>query len=143
MELLKQKLEEIFGASGLDFSVDVDSESKRVSIFIRDEILEKDFLPKLVSDLEHIVKVIAKKIQLDRINVDVNNYKKDRERLIGELAKAAARKVLAEKRDVELPVMNAYERRIVHVELATRPDVKTESVGEGSDRHIIVKPLSL
>ncbi len=141
MELLKQKLEEIFGASGIDFSVDIDSEARRVSIFIRDEALVKDFLPKLVSDLEHIVKVIARKMQIERINVDVNNYKKDRERLIGELAKAAARKVLSEKKDIELPAMNAYERRIVHVELATRPDVKTESVGEGTERHIVVKPL--
>ena len=73
--------------------------------------------------------------------MDVNNYKKERERLITELAKAAARKVLAEKKDVELPVMNAYERRLVHVELAARPDVKTESVGEGTNRHIVVKPL--
>ena len=33
--------------------------------------------------------------------------------------------------------MNAYERRLVHTELATRPDVKTESIGEGSERHIV------
>ena len=141
MELLKQKIEEILGASGIDFSVDVDAEAGRVSIFIRDEDLVKNFLPNLLSDLEHIVKIIARKFQIERINVDVNNYKKDRERLIAELAKAAARKVLAEKKDVELPAMNAYERRIVHVELAIRPDVKTESVGEGSERHIVVKPL--
>ena len=80
-------------------------------------------------------------MSIEKVGVDVNNYKKERERLLTELAKAAARKVLAEKKDVELPVMNAYERRIVHVELATRPDVKTESVGEGSERHIVVKPL--
>ena len=141
MELLKQKIEEILGASGMDFSVDVDAEARRVSVFIRDEDLVKNFLPNLLSDLEHIIKIIARKLQLERINVDVNNYKKDRERLIGELAKAAARKVLAEKKDIELPAMNAYERRIVHVELAARPDVKTESIGEGTERHIVVKPL--
>ena len=141
MELLKQKIEEILGASGMDFSVDVDPEMKRVGIFIRDEDLIKDFLPNLLSDLEHIIRIIARKMRIERVNVDVNNYKKDRERLIGELAKAAARKVLAEKKDIELPAMNAYERRLVHVELATRPDVKTESIGEGSERHIVVRPL--
>jgi len=141
MESLKQKLEEILGASGLNFTVDVDPEGNRVNILIHDEDIVKGFLPKLMSDLDHVVKIIAKKYNLDRVNVDVNNYKKERERLLVELAKAAARKVLVEKKEIALPAMNAYERRIVHVELATRPDVKTESLGEGSERHIVVKPL--
>lgn len=141
MEQLKQTIEQILNASGLNFSLDADSETSRINIFIHEEGLVSEFLPKLVFDLEHVVKIIAKRLGIEKVNVDVNNYKKERERLIAELAKAAARKVLAEKRDVELPVMNAYERRIVHVELATRPDVKTESVGEGPSRHIIVKPL--
>lgn len=141
MELLKQKLEQIFNASGLDFSIETDNDLHRVSIFIRDEELVKEFLPRLVADIDHLVRVIAKKLQIEKVQVDVNNYKKDRERIIVELAKAVARKVLAEKKEVALPAMNAYERRLVHVELAARPDVKTESIGEGEDRHIIVKPL--
>ena len=75
--------------------------------------------------------------------MDVNNYRRERERLIIELAQAAARKALASKSSVDLPVLNAYERRLVHVELATRPDIKTESVGEGKDRHVVVKPSGL
>ena len=125
----------------LNATVEINSEISQVNILIHNEGIVEKFFPKLVMDLEHLVKVIAKKLQIEKINVDVNNYKKERERLITELAKAAARKVLAEKKDVELPVMNAYERRLVHMELAARPDVKTESFGEGSDRHIIVKPL--
>ncbi len=140
MEQLKQTLQKIFDVSGLSYSVDTDVEANRISIFIHDESI-KDYFPKIVFEIEHLVKVIAKNLGIDRVNVDFNNYRKERERLIGELAKAAARKVLAEKKEVALPVMNAYERRLVHTELATRPDVKTESIGEGSERHIIVKPL--
>jgi spoIIIJ-associated protein len=101
--------------------------------------LVEKFLPSLVKDLEHIVKLIAKNLKIDKVNIDVNNYKREREHIIVELAKAAARKVLLEKKEIILPPMNSYERRIVHVELATRPDVKTESIGEGSERHIVVK----
>ncbi len=143
MESLKQKIEEILNAGGFDFSVEADSESNRLAIFIHDERLVKKFLPKLVMDLEHIAKIIARKLNIEKVNVDVNNYKKEREQIIAELAKAAARKVLAEKKDVELPAMNSYERRIVHVELATRPDVRTESLGEGAARHIVVRPTEL
>lgn len=141
MDKLKQTLEQIFNASGLDFSVEADSGLNKVGIFIRDEEIIRDFLPRLVTDIDQLVRAIAKKLKIERIQVDVNNYKKDRERIITELAKAAARKVLLEKKEVSLPVMNSYERRLVHVELAARPDVKTESVGEGTDRHIVVKPL--
>ncbi|MDO8430009.1 MAG: R3H domain-containing nucleic acid-binding protein [bacterium] len=139
MDLLKQKIEEVLVASGIDFSVEADNETQRINIFIQDQELVEKFLPSLVKDLEHIVKLIAKNLKIDKVNIDVNNYKREREHIIVELAKAAARKVLLEKKEIILPPMNSYERRIVHVELATRPDVKTESIGEGSERHIVVK----
>ena len=141
MENLKTTIKKVLDASGLEFSVEVDVDNNKVSLVLLDEELVKKLLPKLLVDLEQLIKVMAKRQGIEKISVDLNNYKKEREHLITELAKAAARKVLAEKKDVELPVMNAYERRLVHVELATRPDVKTESVGEGTDRHIIVRPL--
>lgn len=43
------------------------------------------------------------------------------------------------KSEIALPAMNAYERRLVHVEISTRPDLKTESVGMGKERHIIIQ----
>jgi len=140
MEKLKQAIQKIFDVSGLSYSVDIDEEGKRVNIFIHEESIKKDF-PKLVFEVEHLVQVMAKKLGIDRVNVDLNGYKKERENLIVELAKATARKVVVEKKEIALPAMNAYERRIVHVELATRPDIKTESFGEGQDRHIMIKPI--
>lgn len=141
MELLKQTIEQVLKATGLDFSVDADVEGKRISIFFLDEGIVERFLPELMRDLDHLVRLMAKKMQLDRVVVDVNNYKKERERIITELAKAAARKALIEKKEITLPAMNAYERRLVHVELATRPDIKTESIGEGESRQVTVKPI--
>ena len=78
----------------------------------------------------------------ESVFIDVNNYRKEREKIIIELAKAAARKVAATQKEVSLPVMNAYERRLVHLELSSRPDVATESVGEAKERYVVVKPLS-
>ena len=141
MELLKQTIEQILRATGLDFSVEADVDGKRISIFLLDERIVERFLPELMRDMDHLVRLMAKKMQLDRVVVDVNNYKKERERIITELAKAAARKALMEKKEIVLPAMNAYERRLVHVELATRPDIKTESIGEGESRQVTVKPI--
>jgi spoIIIJ-associated protein len=39
--------------------------------------------------------------------------------------------------------MSNYERRIGHLELLKNPEVSTESVGEGEDRKIVVKPADM
>ena len=144
IETVKNIIKKLLELGGFnDFSIDADVEGKRISIFIHDFDI-KDLLPKIILDFERIAKLALKKIDptsIDNLVLDMNNYRREREHLIAELAKAAARKVLMNKQEVQLPAMNAYERRIVHMELASRPDVKTESFGLGSERHIIVKPI--
>ena len=122
-------------------SIDFDLETRKISIFVNEGEWIKQWLPSLVAEIDHVVKLLAKKENTESFFVDINNYRKERERIIVEIAKAAARKALTAKEDVTLPVMNAYERRLVHVELSMHPEVKTESVGEGRDRHVIVKPI--
>lgn len=134
-----KKMLELMGFS--DFSVDAEPEGRRVRIFINEGEWFKSWVPKVVADLEHVLRLFAKKENAEYVFVDVNNYRKEREYLIVEIAKAAARKATVTKADVTLPPMNAYERRLVHTELSTRPDVKTESVGTGSERYVVVKPL--
>jgi spoIIIJ-associated protein len=36
--------------------------------------------------------------------------------------------------------MSSFDRRIVHIELQQRNDVLVESIGEGEERRIIIKP---
>ena len=43
------------------------------------------------------------------------------------------------KKDTELEPMRAFDRKIVHTFLEGRPNVKTESIGLGSTRRIVVK----
>ncbi len=37
--------------------------------------------------------------------------------------------------------MSAKDRRIIHLEIALRSDVKSESTGEGDKRYIVIKPV--
>ncbi|MCL5017079.1 MAG: hypothetical protein M1155_00215 [Patescibacteria group bacterium] len=144
-ESVKNKIKELLELGGFrDFSAEADIEGKRISIFINEFNLDKSVLPKIIADFERVARLISKKLDPaieDNLILDINNYRRERERLIAELAKAAARKVLINKQEVTLPAMNAFERRIVHMELASRPDVKTESFGVGPERHIVIKPI--
>ena len=136
-----KKLIELMGFS--DFSLTYDSESNRVSIFIGDMGVGEKLLPAFVSNFDRLAKLIAQKyIGTSSIFIDINSYRRERENLIIELARGAARKAISSKEMVALPAMNAYERRLIHAELSPRPDVKTESIGEGRNRYVVVKPIS-
>src|SRR3989344_2629654 len=142
METLQSQIKTLMELSGFSEPVvNVDPEGRRVEVFVNEGEWFKKILPSVVSDLNHLAKLISKKTNDESFFIDVNNYRKERSRIIVELAKAAAKKASIEKEPVKLPVMNAYERRLVHVELAVHPEVKTESEGEGRDRCVVIKPI--
>lgn len=140
-ETLINKLIELMGFK--DYRVEIKPEQKRCSIFIYDNaVLVKENLPTIVDSINHIFQMISKKHDQPPLFLDVNNYRQQRENLIIELAKAAAKKVLLTGENVSLPAMNSYERRLIHLELAIHPEVTTESVGVGKERYVVVKPVS-
>lgn len=132
------KLIELMGFR--DFRVEPDENFRKISIVIDDTLVRDDHLPALVLNLDRIARLMARQANQEPIVIDVNNYRREREELIVKLAKAAARKAALESTEVSLPAMNAYERRLVHTELAMRPDVTTESIGT-IQRYVIVKPI--
>ena len=139
---LQEIIKELIGKMGFrDYTVSYDEEARRVSILIEDGKFLEKWLANFIADLNYLVKLITKKFDWEPVVLDVNNYRKQREALIVELAKAAARKVAATQQEIALPPMNAYERRLIHAELADRPDLKTESAGEGKERAVVIKPL--
>lgn len=138
LETVINKLVELMGFR--DYRVDVKPDQRRSSIFIYDSpALVKENLSVMVENMNYLLQMAAKKSNQQYIFVDINNYRQERERLIAELARAAAKKAMMTKEKISLPAMNSYERRIVHVELAVHPEVTTESVGIGKERYVVVK----
>lgn len=76
-----------------------------------------------------------------RVNVDIAEYKKQRADRLRERAEEWVKKVRDDKEQMELQPMNAADRRIIH-KLASEYGLETESVGEGRDRHILLKPAA-
>ena len=139
-EPLLQKLIGLMGFS--DYRIEVHPEDRRGAVFIYDSPhLVQSNLPILIESTNHLLALVAKKTEQPPIFFDFNNYRHEREGLISELARTAARKVLATQQTISLPAMNSYERRIVHTELAMHPGVTTESSGNGRERFVTIKPL--
>lgn len=77
--------------------------------------------------------------EVNRVNVDVAEYKLQRAGRLRTKAEEWMQEVKTSKKPMELKPMNAADRRVVH-KLAGESGIVTESVGEGRDRHIVLKP---
>lgn len=77
--------------------------------------------------------------EVTRVNVDIADYKKARADRLSEQAEEWMKQVKESGEPMELQPMNPADRRTVH-KLAGDFGIVTESVGEGRDRHIVLKP---
>ncbi len=75
-----------------------------------------------------------------RVVVNVGDYRQKREEQLSRLAQNLAMKAKFSGEQQIIPNLSAAERRIVHLALADRPDVFTQSEGEGRQRQLIIKP---
>lgn len=76
-----------------------------------------------------------------RVNVDVAGYKKGRADRLAKQAEEWFKEVRDSGSPKDLKPMNAADRRVVH-KAAEEWGLTTESVGEGRDRHIVIKPTA-
>lgn len=74
-----------------------------------------------------------------RVNVDVADYKKQRADRLAATAEEWVKKVRETGKPYEVKPMNAADRRTVH-RVASDAGLSSDSVGEGRDRHIVIKP---
>lgn len=75
-----------------------------------------------------------------RLTVDVDEYRVKREQSLNELAKRTMEKARFLNEPVPLYPMPAADRRIIHLAVEEVPDLESESVGEGRQRRVVIKP---
>lgn len=121
--------------SGKDATIPIEVRASEANILIGQN-------GETLFEIQHLLKAILKK-KLNEpvfVDLDINGYKKKKNEYLKELARSGADEVSLGRFKKVLAPMTAYERRVVHMELAGRLDVKTESVGEGQSRKIVIKP---
>jgi len=98
---------------------------------------------KVLNNTQYLLSRILNKQIGEKIFVDfdVNQYKKKKTNYLKEMAKNAADEVSLTGKEKILPAMTPFERRIIHLALSERKDIKTESEGEEPERRIIIKPV--
>jgi spoIIIJ-associated protein len=97
---------------------------------------------KILNEIQHLLNaILKKKIKEDIfLDLDIDGYKEKKIKYLKELAKSVADEVALTKKEKILEPMPAYERKIIHLELASRSDVITESIGKEPNRRVVIKP---
>lgn len=150
-DLISATVKDFFEKIGLDFessTIEKQENPEGQNIFLikirsDDDCSELlDQKGKNLKALEHLIKLAVSKKTDQRFGlvIDLNDFLEKRNSHISELARLVAQKVETSGRSFTLRPMSAYERRLVHMELAGWEKIATESVGEEPRRRVIIKP---
>ena len=88
--------------------------------------------------------IVSKKLEMwVKVYVNVGDYREKREETLMHMAQRAAERAISFGHPVELPNLSPSERRVIHLTLGGDERVITESVGEGMNRTLVVKPRTV
>jgi spoIIIJ-associated protein len=155
-DALRKFLEETVRAGKLQLTVNVrvlgaavDGDAAREEEIIADlDGRDKEFLlergAEALKALEHLA---YRALRLEpafheKIHLDCGGYRALRFEELRMTARVAAERVQASKQPFRLNPMSSRERRIVHMALKEMPGVRTESVGVGEERQVVIHPAA-
>jgi spoIIIJ-associated protein len=152
-EALRQFLDSLVSAAHLDLKVTVKpvalgdapaegSAEVLADLDGRDKELLLERGAELLKAIEHLA---FKALRLEptfheKIHIDSGGYRALRFEELKMTARVAAERVQASKQPFRLNPMSSRERRIVHLALKDITGVRTESVGMGEERQVVIHP---
>ncbi len=141
-----QKLtRELFDKMGFAAEVKIEPPSEntlKVKVKIEEPRIAIGQSGQQLLDLQYLLRLMTRK-HLEPglfLDLDINDYKQKKAVYLKQLALEMANEAALSKKEKELPPMPSYERRLIHMTLQDHPNVVTESIGQGADRRIIIKP---
>jgi len=147
LEKIKKEVQDFFQKATFEVEIEFSSQKdKTLPINLKTE--EPQILigegGQTLTEIQHLLKsILRKKIVSEEpfyLEIDINGYKRKKYEYLRELAKSVADEVSLTKKEKELAPMPAHERRIIHLELAGRTDIISESIGQEPERKIVIRP---
>jgi spoIIIJ-associated protein len=140
----KKYLEDVLSFFGLNVEVAATHEDEVIQLNVPSSAYNGFLIGQrgdTMRSLQSIVSAALKNQQFAtwRVNVDIAGYKQQRADRLAETAQAWLDQVRESQQPMDLKPMNAADRRTIH-KLADEAGLTTESVGEGRDRHVVLKP---
>jgi spoIIIJ-associated protein len=139
-------LEDMLSFFGLNLSVKSTIEDEVIQLNVQSSPMNGFLIGQKAENLvsfQYIVSMALRNnnFKYTRVYVDIADYKKHQ----AEKLKKKYEKIMIDVRDnnkeVDLDPMNSSDRRVVH-QMAAEYGLSSESIGEGRQRHIVLKKLA-
>jgi spoIIIJ-associated protein len=153
---LQKFLHELLAAAKLDLKISVNAlaagtpaDAGGAEVFADLSGRDKDLLLERGAELLHAIEHLAlRALRLeppwqDKVLLDSGGYRALRIEELKMTARVAAERVQSSRQPFKLNPMNARERRIVHLALQEFPGVRTESIGMGEQRQVVIHPADV
>jgi spoIIIJ-associated protein len=151
VEALRQFLETLVRVSGLELNVHVravegDGSGSGAEVLADLDGRDKEILlersAEVLKAFEHLAfrALRLEPIYHEKIHIDSGGYRAMRFEELRLTARVAAERVQTSRQPFRLNPMSSRERRIVHLALKEMSGVRTESVGVGEERQVVIHP---
>ena len=146
VEFARKFLQDIISFFGENVEVTATVEEDVIELYVESSELNSILIGRSAETLRSLQYIVSTGLrnqdaELTRVNVDVADYKKQREEKVAEQARGWIEEVRATG-DSHIARINAADRRIVHRVAQEYSDVQTFNEGEDRDRHIIITQKS-
>lgn len=145
--VVAQNIKDIIENLGVSATIEVSSEDSTFFVDISSDDSSL-LIGKHGTNLDSLQFALAVRLKTQtgqedfEIFVDVNNWRRQKEAKLKDLASSIEEKVAETGKEQELFNLTPSDRRVIHTFLGESAKVTTESQGEGEDRHLIIKPKS-
>jgi spoIIIJ-associated protein len=142
---IKELTEKLLSLAGVNAEIEVvekDEATFEVNLSTPDETgLLIGFRGENINAIQTILGIMLKGVTGEwfRIIVNVGDYRQKQEEKLKELANISADRAIETNEPQPIYNLNASQRRVVHMHLAERGDVISESQGEEPERYLVVK----
>lgn len=143
IDKLDEILKNIFAITNEQVNYEIKRNENQINLIIKGDEM-KHLIGYKGRTIEAFQSLLNSMIQREdeeyaKVFVEINDYKKKKEEKLRKLANKMAANCVKFRRPIRLEPMSAYERLIIHRELADRTDVETESIGEEPRRRVVIK----
>lgn len=143
IQFAKKYLEDLLSFFGLNTDVYATSDDEVIQLSVPSTHMNGFLIGQhgdTMRSLQYLTSTALKNNEFEhtRVNVDIADYKKQRADRLREKAETWVKQVRDGGEPMDLEPMNAADRRVVH-QLAAEYNLTSESVGEGRERHIVLK----
>lgn len=144
IEKVEKILKEIFDITGeSSISYSVNRSENQIIVNIKGDNVSHliGYKGKTIESIQSVLNSILQKEDEEyaKVFLEINDYKKQKEEKLRRLANKMAENVIRFRKPIKLEPMSAYERLIIHSELANRDDVETESFDEEPRRRVVIR----